>query len=430
MTLSRTPSSSAWPARWQEAWEAAQPALSLIRGSLHEDGIPSPRPSRVNQMDSELLDQQLVHLLCEPLQRALGIASAALKTRFEPELTLLVQIALYKFSVWNLGATYGAKLQGLAYGAPTDAKGPLAPSGLRRRTLIIHGALTIFLPYCYSRLRTHALSRAWPDAPSIDKRRIAWRTLTRLETTHALLALVNTMVFLWNGRYRCLADRFLKLRLVSTRSKVTREVSYEFMNRQMVWHAFTEFLLFLLPLISPRALQRRFGKVASRLALSVLPSSNDRKPQQRKRGKYEALPSGQCAICADNASHTLDLGYSANTLTALAPYSSARESMSDPAAIDEIPAFPIYTPYITSCGHLYCYYCISERMMRTVDEGSEVGWECLRCAEHVRSADRWEAEVSVVGDSGSESDYEFSSEFGTTDVSGSVTSSYLGSLTE
>lgn len=235
---------------------------------------------------------------------------------------------------------------------------------------------------------------------------------------------------LLSNRYRSLADRLLKLSLVSTKSKVTREVSYEFMNRQMVWHAFTEFLLFLLPLISPRTLQRRFGKVLSRLASALHPSSNDWKSRQRKRGKYGALPPGQCAICAENASYTLDLGYSANTLTSsLVPYSSAQESISDPASVDEIPTFPIHTPYITSCGHLYCYYCISERMMRAADEGSETGWECLRCAEHVRSADRWEAEVSVARDSGSESDYEFSSELGTTDLSGSV-SSYLGSLTE
>ncbi|KAI6035127.1 Pex12 amino terminal region-domain-containing protein [Pisolithus orientalis] len=425
---SRVPSSSPWPARWQEAWDASQPALDSIRGSLSSHDAPSPRPLRVNQMDSELLDQQLVHLLCEPLQRALGIANAALKTRFEPELTLLVQVVLYKFSVWNLGATYGAKLQGLSYSAPIDAKGQLAPSGLRQRTLIMHGALTILLPYCYNRLRTGALSRAWPDAPSSDKRRIAWKTLAHLETTHALAALLNTMVFLWNGRYRSLADRLLNLSLVSTRSKITREVSYEFMNRQMVWHAFTEFLLFLVPLISPRTLQRRFAKLLSRLTSAVLPSSSDYKVQQRKRGKYETLPADQCAICAENASYTLGLGYS-NTLTTLAPYSSAQESISHPASVDEVPAFPIYTPYITSCGHLYCYYCISERMMRTADEGSETGWECLRCAEHVRSADRWEAEVSVARDSASGSDYEFSSEFGNTDLSGSV-SSYLGSLTE
>ena len=57
------------------------------------------------------------------------------------------------------------------------------------------------------------------------------------------------------------------MRLVPSRRLVKRDVSYEFMNRQMVWHAFTvnsvtnlyslitdqfssqEFLLFLLPLL-------------------------------------------------------------------------------------------------------------------------------------------------------------------------------------
>ncbi len=40
------------------------------------------------------------------------------KTRFEPELGLLIQLTLYKFSVWDTGASYGAKLQGLKYTAP------------------------------------------------------------------------------------------------------------------------------------------------------------------------------------------------------------------------------------------------------------------------------------------------------------------------
>jgi peroxin-2 len=40
-------------------------------------------------------------------------------------------------------------------------------------------------------------------------------------------------------RYRTLADRLLQMRLVPSRRQVKRDVSYEFMNRQMVWHAFT-----------------------------------------------------------------------------------------------------------------------------------------------------------------------------------------------
>ena len=40
-------------------------------------------------------------------------------------------------------------------------------------------------------------------------------------------------------RYRAIADRLLKMRLGPLRRLARRDVSYEFMNRQMVWHAFT-----------------------------------------------------------------------------------------------------------------------------------------------------------------------------------------------
>lgn len=37
------------------------------------------------------------------------------KARIEPELSLLMQLLLYKLSVWDAGASYGAKLQDLRY---------------------------------------------------------------------------------------------------------------------------------------------------------------------------------------------------------------------------------------------------------------------------------------------------------------------------
>ncbi|KIJ70092.1 hypothetical protein HYDPIDRAFT_51693, partial [Hydnomerulius pinastri MD-312] len=415
-------------ATWQQAWDAAQPALSSIRNSLGTTPSPIPRTVRVGQLDSELLDQELVHLLYEPLQKALSVANVSLNARFDPELSLVIQLTLYKFSIWNLGASYGARLQGLRYSAPSNAGVLFTAAGLPRRTLLVHGTLTLLVPYFYNRLRVHALSRAWPDTPSSDRRRMAWQMLTRLEASHSLLSLLNFTVFLWNGRYRSLTDRLLKMSLVPTTSQVRREVSYEFMNRQMVWHAFTEFLLFLLPLISARSIQRRIIRLMSRLTSAILPAStpSTSRSLQQKRGKYEALPVDQCAICAENASYTLNLGYSADALSSV---TSANEGTSQPAADDEVPAFPIYTPYITSCDHIYCYHCIAERMMRTADEGIESGWECLRCAESVRSADRWEAEESLPRHSDTMSDYEFSSDFDTTEMSGSA-GSYLGSLSD
>jgi len=129
-------------------------------------------------------------------------------------------------------------------------------SRLPRRILLLHGTFTMVLPYLHARLRSYALSSAWPDAPSFDRRRRAWDVLVSIESTYALLGLTNFVAFLWNGRsviyftflsiyphairrYRTIADRILKMRLGSLRKLVRRDVSYEFMNRQMVWHAFT-----------------------------------------------------------------------------------------------------------------------------------------------------------------------------------------------
>jgi hypothetical protein len=81
------PSSSSWQAVWQQAWDSAQPKLSSIRDSLGAITSPTPRIVRVGQLDSELLDQELVHLLCEPLQKALSIANVCLLLCWRQHLT-------------------------------------------------------------------------------------------------------------------------------------------------------------------------------------------------------------------------------------------------------------------------------------------------------------------------------------------------------
>jgi peroxin-2 len=95
----------------ESAWDAAQSRLEQIRGLAWNDG-PSSRTIRVGQLDAELLDQELVHLLQDPISKALN------SPRWQPELSLFIQLVLYKLSVWNTGATYGAKLQDLRYIVP------------------------------------------------------------------------------------------------------------------------------------------------------------------------------------------------------------------------------------------------------------------------------------------------------------------------
>ncbi|KAF8308798.1 hypothetical protein DL93DRAFT_1855997 [Clavulina sp. PMI_390] len=449
---------------WNTAWSEIHPALSLLRGQIASWATPTSRIMRVGQLDAELLDHELITMLKEPLNKALAQLGSVYETRYDPEFALVIGAILYKFSMWDKGATYGAKLQDLHYRTTKVSTGAtkLAPSGLPQRILALHALLTVVVPYLHTRIRTHALSRAWPDAPSADRKRRVWDALVRLETLHSTLGLIGFITFLYDGRYRTIADRLLGLRLVPSRSIVRRNISYEFMNRQMVWHAFTEFLIFLLPLINARKVRRKVSRIFSRANPSLLlphtiraslglsPSTSDGPGsssaasvlEEGRRGKFWALSDDQCAICAEDASYNMAHLAEAANANAQALASSASMSSEErysyrgrpksaegaeaPAAeqpstavtltasSDAPPQFPITNPYRASCGHIYCYFCLSERMIRAAvgDDAylDEDGWECLRCERHVRSAER------VKGDDGHAD--EMGSQDGLSDVDG------------
>ncbi|TDL29403.1 hypothetical protein BD410DRAFT_817531 [Rickenella mellea] len=378
---------------WQQAWDDAQPRIEAWRSSLSstENNRANQRVLRIGQLDAELLDDELVQLLQDPLNKAFSTVNPSLRAKWEHEVTLIIRLTLYKFSLWDSGATYGAKLQGLRYRIPDSSGVKLSPSGLPRRTIAAHALLTILIPYLHTRIRSHALSQSWPDAPSSDRRRKAWKLLVRAESTHALFGLASFLIFLWNGKYRTLADRLLQMRLVPSGRLTSREVSYEFMNRQMVWHAFTEFLLFILPLVNARVVRRRLSKLGSKIkSWTTLFADSADTPHTPgdlalPKGNYFSLPEDQCAICAENASYTLanisNTPYSGVLLDG--PSTSASAASPD----DEAPQYAITTPYQTSCGHTYCYYCLADRLIRAADDGED-GWECLRCTALVRSCER------------------------------------------
>lgn len=58
---------------WQQAWDLAQPHLQAIRQSLPTFPYAASRILRVGQLDAELLDQELLQILTEPLTKAIGL---------------------------------------------------------------------------------------------------------------------------------------------------------------------------------------------------------------------------------------------------------------------------------------------------------------------------------------------------------------------
>lgn len=136
--------------------------------------------------------------------------------------------------------------------------------------------------------------------------------------------------------------------------------------------------------------------IRSRLGLKdpSEPPSLDSLEVLEKKGKYWNLSVDQYAICAEDASYSLSSLKEHSAPSSSSPYSipSSRSLKTDsdpsgePTSLSSSnlpPPFPITTLYITSCGHTYCYFCLSKRMIRA-SVGDDVyadedGWECLRC---------------------------------------------------
>ena len=201
--------------------------------------------------------------------------------------------------------------------------------------------------------------------------------------------MASFLVFLTNGRYRTLLDRLLRLRLTPTSHATSREVSFEYLNRQLVWHAFTEFLLFLLPLVGiarwRRILSRAYRRTAAfLLSLFRRPSSasSTASPDAEAAapaGELGFLPPRTCAICYSDQNPA-----AGSEAAALAASAAGGGGVVGSAATD------ITNPYETvPCGCVYCFACVAQRIANEDGEG----WTCLRCGEVVRECKPWSGDV-------------------------------------
>jgi peroxin-2 len=352
------------------------------------DVVKSPhgtRPAfRVGQVDAELLDEELLNLLKKQAGEGLKLFGAHLKDEWNAEISSVLRAILWKLSIWDHGASYGASLQGLKYvdaRTATTAAGPAATK-LQR---IAYGLLTVGGRYAWTRWEDHLSSvESGYDEPSSAIKRLS-RLTTFFSTSHNIAAFASFLVFLYNGKYRTLTDRLLRMRLVPSSNQTSREVSFEFLNRQLVWHAFTEFLLFLLPLVGisrwKRWIARAWKKTKNVVhSLTTGKRGEDEDEEALQAGELHFLPERTCAICYQDQSPAGGQSeqdvISAGTNTGI-----IGNALTD-----------ITNPYETAeCGCIYCYMCLARRI--EAEEGE--GWVCLRCGELVKECRPWNGDVEI-----------------------------------
>lgn len=201
-------------------------------------------------------------------------------------------------------------------------------------------------------------------------------------------------------------------------------------------HREQEFLIFLLPLLPHRKLRRVIGTTVRAIMhpldtlYAVIPSSaslaalglaayddgRQKAVQSPRRGKFAHLAEDECAICYENATTTLDI------VGDIQPQSPSDIHPTKTARKGEPPTHALTTPYRTSCGHIYCYPCVAEKLLRAADEGGGP-WECLRCGTPVLGAERFHVENmywATEGDDASAEEWgsDYFDEMGSSSLSG------------
>lgn len=347
-------------------------------------GREGTRPEfRVGQVDAELLDDELLELLKGQVGEGLKYYGTHIADTYSAEILLALRAVLFKLSIWNNHASYGAHLQGLRYtDARSSAPNRPPPKPWQKAA---YGLITVGGRYAWSKWEDYLLSASEDFTRPANPNLAALSRLTEtLANAHDMASLASFLVFLVNGRYRTLTDRLLRLRLTPTSHSTSREVSFEYLNRQLVWHAFTEFLLFLLPLVGisrwrrilSRSLRRLRTALLSLLGRSATSSAED-DAADTPTGELAFLPERTCAIC-----HRDQNPASASEADVLAASASGGGVVGS-AAID------ITNPYEAECGCVYCFACIAQRLAN--EEGE--GWTCLRCGETVKECRPWSGDV-------------------------------------
>jgi peroxin-2 len=337
---------------------------------------------RVGQVDAELLDEELLELLKGQVGEGLKHFGSHITDNWGPEILLGLRCILFKLSIWDQNASYGAHLQGLRYtDARSNAPNRPPPKPWQKAA---YGLVTIGGRYAWTKWEEYLLQSqedyTRPESPQLK----LFSSLTeRLNSFHDVASLLSFLVFLVNGRYRTITDRLLRLRLTPTSHSTSREVSFEYLNRQLVWHAFTEFLLFLLPLVGisrwRRILSRTLRKLSSSfLALIGRKSTSTGDEEETKTGELSFLPERTCAICYRDQNPTTQS--EADIMSA----SAGGGGVVGSAATD------ITNPYEAGeCGCIYCFACLAQRIAN--EEGE--GWPCLRCGETIKECRPWTGDI-------------------------------------
>lgn len=302
---------------------------------------------RISQLDALELDSALEQLLWTQFSQCFQNCRPGLLTPLEPELRALLQLLLWRFTLYSSSATVGQSLLSLRYHNGQSSSPRYRPLSRRQKL----GMAFLGTGADWLRERSHKLllslglsvGRASSEAEGGGTLQQGLRAcLTLLSSVAQLASVLNFLVFLRRGCHPALAERVVGARAVFSKANVVRDVTYQYLNRELLWHGFSDFLIFLLPLVNTRKLR---AAVSSLLFGSGSAVEGDGGAAATQRVLKE------CGLCG------------------------------------EWPTMP----HSVGCCHVFCYYCIKSHGI------AEASLTCPKCSAEATHLEPVTMEVELLG---------------------------------
>ncbi|KAJ9179215.1 hypothetical protein P3X46_011028 [Hevea brasiliensis] len=315
---------------WILAHQKLLPQWQSLTLSSNQSTIPISI-SRVNQFDAARLDIEMSAMLKEQLVQVFSLMKPGMLFQYEPELDAFLEFLIWRFSIWVDKPTPGNALMNLRYRddravEPREkVRTGLEQPGLTVAQKIWYCIATVGGQYIWAHLQSFSAFRRWGDSEQRPLARRAWILIQRIEGLYKAASFGNLLFFLYMGRFRNLIERVLRARLIYGGPNMNRAVSFEYMNRQLVWNEFSEMLLLLLPLLNSSSVKNLLS------------------PFPKDKSSSSTGDNGTCPVCQ---------------------------------AIPTIPFLAL------PCQHRYCYYCLRTQC------AASPSFRCPKCSEPVIAMQR------------------------------------------
>jgi peroxin-2 len=327
---------------------------SGVSSALQNPTCPDVRVLRVSQIDAGRLDVELTSLLREQFLKIFGRTQPpGSVARAAPELNLLLDLLLFYFTVWKNKPTPGMALMNLRYRdeRPFRLVGVTGKSGMDGHQLSTPQRLAglcafVSTKYAWAKL-TRLTMQGNHEEQTSTWRHKAWKVMSCMELSHGVASLLNQLAFLENGKYVSIWERAARARLVYAAPNTQRVVSFDYLNRQLVWQELSSLALFVLPIVAGHARRWRDGDGAN-----------------GSRGWIASLNSSTNDDSNNNSTST-----STSNATTTPQYVSIETPCVACASV------PCVNPFrLLPCGHVHCYYCAAARVAKSGDDS-------FRCAD-------------------------------------------------